>query len=64
MCASQTSGTTRAIVVRITDNGVGKGSVIDLCKEAAEEIDLVDRGVAKVRIEVLEERPLEKPAGS
>ena len=54
----------KSIVVRITDNGVGKGSVIDLCKEAAEEIDLIGRGVAKVRIEVLKERPLETPPGT
>jgi rare lipoprotein A len=48
--------TDKSVVVRITDNGVGRKSDIDLSKDAAESIDIVDRGVAKVRIEVLTER--------
>ena len=48
--------TDKSVVVRITDNGVGRNSDIDLSKDAAESIDIVERGVAKVRIEVLKER--------
>jgi rare lipoprotein A len=46
----------KSVVVRITDDGIRGKSDIDLSKEAAESIDIVERGVAKVRIEVLKER--------
>jgi rare lipoprotein A len=42
------------VVVRITDRGVYKrGTIIDLCKEAAEKLDMVREGSARVRVEVL-----------
>ena len=45
-----------AVVVRITDGGVGKLRGIDLCKEASEQIGLVGKGEAKVLIEELRPR--------
>jgi rare lipoprotein A len=45
-----------AVVVRITDGGVGTRRGIDLCKEAAEQIGLVGKGEAKVLIEELRAR--------
>lgn len=42
------------VVVRITDRGVYKrGTIIDLCKEAAEKLDMVREGSARVRLEIL-----------
>lgn len=42
------------VIVRITDRGVYKrGTVIDLCKEAAEQLDMLHEGSARVRLEVL-----------
>jgi rare lipoprotein A len=42
------------VVVRITDRGITKrGALIDLCKEAAEELDMVREGSARVRLEIL-----------
>ena len=46
----------RSVVVRITDRGVGENCTIDLCKEAAEKIGLVGKGVSKVEIQALPER--------
>jgi rare lipoprotein A len=44
----------RNVVVRITDRGVSKpGVVIDLCKEAAEKLDMLREGSSRVRLEVL-----------
>jgi len=44
----------RSVIVRITDRGrFGPGRVIDLSEAAAREIDMVDRGVARVRLERL-----------
>jgi rare lipoprotein A len=45
--------TDRKVTVTITDAGVPSSKTIDLSKEAAEEIGLVRKGKAKVRIEVL-----------
>jgi rare lipoprotein A len=45
----------RSVVVRITDRGVRRSKVIDLCKEAADEIGLIGKGETKVRMERLEE---------
>jgi len=50
----------RKTIVHITDNGIRSNSDIDLCKEAAEQLRMVKKGVTKVRIEVLS-RP-DKPA--
>ena len=42
------------VVVRITDRGLYKrGTVIDLSKEAAEKLDMLREGSARVRLEVL-----------
>ena len=50
------------VVVRITDRGVYKrGVVIDLCKEAAEKLDMLREGSTRVRLEIL---PEEKPKKS
>ncbi len=44
----------RSVVVRITDRGIhDRRMKIDLCKEAAEQLNMVSEGVARVRIEVL-----------
>ena len=44
----------RSVVVRITDRLVSRGrTVIDLCKEAAEELAMVSEGFARVRMEIL-----------
>lgn len=52
----------RSVVVRVTDRGVPRGKApLDLCKRAAEELDMVREGTAKVRVEVL---PEENVAGS
>jgi rare lipoprotein A len=47
-------GNRKNVVVRITDRGIYKrGSVIDLCREAAEKLDMVREGSARVRLEIL-----------
>ena len=47
-------GNGKSVVVRITDRGIHKrGVLIDLCKEAAEKLDMVREGSAKVRLEIL-----------
>ena len=44
----------KSVVVRITDTGLEATPVgIDVCKEAAEKLDMVSDGVAKVRVEQL-----------
>jgi rare lipoprotein A len=46
----------RTVVVRITDRLVSRGqTVIDLCKEAAEQLAMVSEGSARVRMEILED---------
>ena len=43
----------RSVVVRITDRGPFiKGRIIDLSKAAAKKLDMVERGIVRVRIEV------------
>ena len=52
------------VVVRITDRGVyRRGVVIDLCKEAAEKLDMLREGSARVRLEILpgDKLPTSKP---
>lgn len=47
-------GNGKNVVVRIIDRGVyRRNTVIDLCKEAAEQLDMLREGSARVRIEVL-----------
>ena len=55
--------TNKSIIVRINDRGpYVRGRVIDLTIGAARQLGMYDRGIAKVRIEVLREIPiLEKP---
>ena len=44
----------KSVVVRITDRGVSKrGAIIDLCKEAAEKLDMLREGSARVQLEIL-----------
>lgn len=46
--------TGKEVVVRITDRGITKRHVlIDLCKEAAEKLDMIREGSVKVRLEIL-----------
>ena len=48
----------KSALVRITDRGIRSKKVkLDLCKEAAEELGIVSKGVARVRMEVLAETP-------
>lgn len=55
--------TGKSIIVRINDRGpYKKGRIIDLTTGAARQLGTYDRGIAKVRIEVLREIPLlQKP---
>jgi rare lipoprotein A len=44
----------KSVIVRITDRGITKrGASIDLCKPAAEKLEMIREGMARVRIEVL-----------
>ena len=44
----------RSVVVRVTDRGpYSKGRIIDLSRAAAVQLDMVDDGIAKVRLEVV-----------
>jgi rare lipoprotein A len=44
----------KSVVVRITDRGItSRGAIIDLCKEAAEKLDMINEGSARVSLEVL-----------
>ena len=44
----------KSVVVRITDRGITNRRVlIDLCKEAAEKLDMLREGSARVRLEIL-----------
>jgi len=55
--------TNKSLIVRINDRGPYiRGRVIDLTVGAARKLGMYDRGIAKVRVEVLKEIPLlEKP---
>jgi rare lipoprotein A len=47
-------GNGKNVVVRITDRGISdRRDMIDLCKEAAEQLDMLREGSARVRLEVL-----------
>ena len=44
----------KSVVVRITDRGITKRrAIIDLCREAAEKLDMVSEGSARVSLEIL-----------
>lgn len=48
----------KSVLVRITDRGVPRGrATIDLCREAAQHLDIISRGIARVRLEVLPDAP-------
>jgi len=52
----------RSVTVRINDRGpFVEGRIIDLSKEAAEKLDFLSRGVAKVRIEVVSSSTTDHP---
>jgi len=55
--------TDKSVIVRINDRGpYKKGRIIDLTYTAASQLGICQRGLAKVRVEVLREIPiLEKP---
>jgi rare lipoprotein A len=47
-------GNGKSVVVRITDRGIHqRNTVIDLCKEAAEQLDMLREGSTRVRLEIL-----------
>jgi len=44
----------KSVVVRITDRGItDRRAIIDLCKEAAAELDMLHEGSARVRLDVI-----------
>jgi len=46
----------KSVVVRITDRGITNPKIkLDLCKEAAQELEMVGKGVARVRMQVLQD---------
>ena len=46
----------KSVLVRITDRGINAPKIkIDLCKEAAEQLGMLTKGIARVRMEVLAE---------
>lgn len=46
----------KTVTVRITDRGIHRRRVkLDVCKEAAEELEMVSKGVARVRMEIVPE---------
>ena len=52
-------GNKKNVIVRITDRGVYKrGVIIDLSKEAAEKLDMIREGSARVRLEILPDEKL------
>jgi rare lipoprotein A (peptidoglycan hydrolase) len=53
----------KSVVVRITDRGItNRRAKIDICKEAAEQLGMIGDGIARVRLEVLDDAPV--PAAS
>jgi rare lipoprotein A (peptidoglycan hydrolase) len=49
----------KSVLVRITDRGItNKRAKIDICKEAAEKIEMVSEGISRVRLEIVPETPL------
>ncbi|HYJ04277.1 MAG TPA: septal ring lytic transglycosylase RlpA family protein [Chthoniobacterales bacterium] len=44
----------KSVIVRITDRGVrSRVGIIDLCKEAAEKLEMISDGRARVRLDIL-----------
>lgn len=46
-----------SVKVEITDRGIGRDPVIDVSKEAAKELGIVEEGKAPVKVEVLKATP-------
>ena len=49
----------KSALVRITDRGIPKNkrAKIDICKEAAEQIDMLSEGTTRVQLEIISETP-------
>lgn len=46
----------KSVVARITDRGITDRKItVDVCKEAAHELGMIEEGIARVRMEVLAE---------
>lgn len=46
--------TGKSVVARITDKGIHhRGAVVDVCKEAAAELDMVSKGETRVQVDEL-----------
>lgn len=44
----------KRVVVRVNDRGpFAKNRILDVSKEAAKRLDFIDKGVAKIRLEVI-----------
>ena len=56
----------KSVVVRITDRGItSRRALIDLCKEAAVQLDMIKEGSARVRLEILpDDRRITGPSDS
>ena len=53
----------KSVIVRITDRGVPAGKAkLDLCKEAAEKLEMMDTGTARVRYEINPDQHSRSPA--
>ena len=53
----------KSVVVRITDRGNFKPRIkIDLCKEAAQKLDMVGEGIARVRMQILSDGKATEPS--
>jgi hypothetical protein len=49
-------GNGKSVVVRITDRGISDRRIkLDLCKGAAQELEMIGEGIARVRMELLPE---------
>lgn len=55
----------QSVLVRITDRGIHRKKIqLDLCREAAQQLGMVEKGIAKVRVEILPDRPGAPPPDS
>lgn len=55
----------RSVIVRVTDRGILAGHTkLDLCRAAAEKLGMTSEGIARVRMEVLDEEKSSIAAGA
>ena len=55
----------RSTLVRITDRGIRDRKIkLDVCREAAEELGMLNKGVARVKMEIMREEPGPAPPES